>query len=58
MSYTEKEALELCSNARKNIILAVINMIEDLDQDVSGECVFINDLNEGINEIKLDNGID
>ena len=57
LQYTHKQMVVICDESKRLIISQLKEMIGRLDSDVSGECVWLSDINNCIDEIEKDNGI-
>ncbi len=57
MQYTHKEMIEICDESKRIMIKEFKSMIEMLEKDVSGECVWIDDIANGIDEIEQNCGL-
>jgi len=56
-NYTHKEMVELCDDARKTIVSQVEELIEQLERRICSVLISVDDVKDGIAEIKSNNGI-
>ena len=57
LQYTHKEMVMICDEAKRMMISEFESMIGDLDRDVSGQCVWLDEIASGLNDIKEGNGL-
>ena len=57
LQYTHKEMVMLCDEAKRMMISEFESMIDDLCRDVSGQCVWLDEIASGLDDIKEGNGL-
>ena len=55
--YTHEEMVNLCDESKRIILSEFESMIDSLDSDVSGGCVWLSEIKDGISEIIEQNGL-
>jgi hypothetical protein len=58
LQYTHEEVVKVCNESKRMLITEFETMVGELSRDISGECVWVDDLEEGIKEIKSDNDLE
>ena len=57
LQYTHKEMIKLCDEAKRMMISEFSSMIDGLNRDVSGQCVWVDEIVSGLDDIKEGNGL-
>ena len=57
LQYTHEEMVKICDEAKRIMISEFQSMIDDLGRDVSGECVWVDEIKDGLFDIKENNGL-
>jgi len=57
LKYTHEEMINICDEAKRMMISEFDSMLDDLGRDVSGECVWVDKIKQGIVDIKENNGL-
>jgi hypothetical protein len=57
LQYTHKEMVKLCDEAKRMMISEFQSMLADLGRDVSGECVWVDEIEGGLVDIKENSGL-
>ena len=57
LKYTHEEMINICDEAKRMMICEFDSMLDNLGRDVSGECVWVDKIKQGIVDIKENNGL-